>query len=68
MRNVGGIAAIALAFKLTKFTLTKVLVCNQYGGSFRHHTPRSRQESTVDMDPHVRYLCGKAFSHWPDLR
>ena len=39
MRNVGGTAAIALAFKLTKFTLTKVTVCNQYGGSFRHHTP-----------------------------
>ena len=48
MRNVGGTAAIALAFKLTKFTLSKVTVCNQYGGSFRHHNPWSRQESPVD--------------------
>ena len=48
MRNVGGTTAITLAFKLTKLTLSKVTVCNQYGGSFGHHTPWSRQESSVD--------------------
>ncbi|KAJ8775739.1 hypothetical protein J1605_016137 [Eschrichtius robustus] len=28
----------------------------------------SRKASPVDVDPYVPCLCGKAFSHWPDLR